>query len=439
MDFDDRAARSSTQSITRISLEETAMLEAIKAIDLQETNGDAIHLMVRDGRRHWLARTAFGEVSASVDEEASVTDRNSVEHREDGSSDAGVHLPLSDRITWFLNSIDDDEPMIGLANGTTAVISGSHTSAAIDLVPWKGPAPQRLEITLEASATMPLTRFARTLAAARLMPSGLEEFRYPTPPMWLRISDRTVVLSVDWRDFAPTGSVYSIDADVVEGSAVVAIDHSRIDRFLRGLDSILPIENESDSVPGMTPEVMIGVGHAAAVTGVGSGVGSGIGETGASDAGYAGLGTTSAGLSRTMLVIGTDEWRLVLPVVDVLAERWATQVNDQLRGFAATEVTSTSWVVDLEQCVVEVGLHHGHPDQVRVTTCLATGVTDSEDLLRELSTLNAASTGERLWCAEGCLWAAMDLPCTRIDDLRTAVTQISTVAHKYAPLLAALG
>ena len=412
------------------------MLEATKAIDLQETNGDAIHLVVRDGRRYWLARTAFGEVSASVDQDVSLIDNSSTEQGAAVDGDAGVHLPLSDRITWFLNSIDEDEPMIGLADGTTAVISGSHTSAAIDLVPWKGEAPQPLEITLEASATLPLTRFAKTLAAARLMPSGLEEFRYPTPPMWLRIADRSVVLSVDWRDFAPTGSVYSIDADVVEGSALVAIDHSRIDRFLRGLDSILPIESESESMPGMSPEVMIAVGHAPAGSDL---AGSGSVGSGSTESGSTGSGSAGSGVSRPMLVIGTDEWRLVLPVVDVLAERWATQVNDQLRSFAATEVTSTSWVVDLEQCVVEVGLHHGHPDQVRVTTCLATGVTDSEDLLRELSTLNAASTGERLWCAEGCLWAAMDLPCTRIDDLRAAVTQISTVAQKYAPLLAALG
>ena len=419
MDFDDRSARSIPQSITRISLEETAMLEAAKALDLQEVKGDAIHLMVGDGSRRWLARTEFGEVSANIGRDASSDHRDG----EVASGEAGhpteVHLPLSDRVTWFLNSIEDDEPMVGLANGTTAVISGEHTSAAIDLVPWSGPAPVPYEVILEATARLPLTRFAKTLAAARLMPSGVEEIRYPTPPMWLRISDRSVALSVDWRDFAPTGSVYSMDANSVEGSALVAIDHSRIDRFLRGLDSILPIENESDSVPGMTPEVMIGVGHTSAESDLDA------------DAGTV--------VSRPMLVIVTDEWRLVLPVVDVVAERWSSQVNEQLRGFSVTEVTSASWVVDLEQCVVEIGIHHGHPDQVRVTTCLATGVTDSEDLLRELSTLNAASTGERLWCADECLWAAMDLPCTRIDDLRSAVTQISTVAHKYAPLLAALG
>ena len=125
--------------------------------------------------------------------------------------------------------------------------------------------------------------------------------------------------------------------------------------------------------------------------------------------------------------------------MDVLAERWSAPINEQLKGLAATEVTSTSWVVDLEQCVVQVDLQAGHPDQVRITTCLATGVTDSEDLLREISSLNAASTGERLWCAQECLWAAIDLPCTRVEDVRTAVTHISTVAHKYAPLLAALG
>jgi hypothetical protein len=374
--------------VTKITLEESALLEACKALDLQETDGDAIHMVLRGGRRHWLARTVHGQFSATVDDHT--------------LGEVDLHLALSDRITWFLTSIEDNEPSIGIVDGSKAVIASTHTSVTIDLIAWEGAAPEPYPITVQASATLPIARFAKTLAAARLMPSGLEPANYPTPPMWLQISPRSVGLHVDWRDFTPTTSTYTMEAEETEETAVVAIDHLRIDRFLRSIDGILPFEEDT--------ELSIAVGEIALESG-----------------------------SQPVVVLTAEDWQLALPVVDVLADRWGRQVNDQLREFTPTEIASTSWVVDLEQCVVSVSLQAGHPDQVRISTCLATGVTDSEDLLRELSHLNAASRGERLWCADECLWAAMDLPCTRIDDLRSAVQQISTVADKYAPLLTALG
>lgn len=378
--------------VTRITLEESALLEACKALDLQETDGDAIHLVLRNGRRHWLARTSHGQFSATVDDHT--------------LGDVDLHLALSDRITWFLTSIEDNEPSIGIVEGTKAVIASTHTSVTIDLITWEGPAPEPHTITVQATATLPIERFAKTLAAARLMPSGLEPAHYPTPPMWLQISHGSVSLNVDWRDFTPTTSAYTMEADETVDSAVVAIDHLRLDRFLRSVDGVLPFEEET--------ELTIGIGEMA-----------------------------FADRSQPVVVLSADDWQIAMPVVDVLADRWGRQVNEQLSGLnvsgsTSTEITSTSWVVDLHHCVVTVSLQAGHPDQARISTCLATGVTDTADLLRELSNLNAASQGERLWCADECLWAAMDLPCTRLDDLRSAVQQIGTVASKYAPLLTAL-
>jgi hypothetical protein len=379
--------------VTKITLEESALLEACKALDLQETDGDAIHMVLRGGRRHWLARTTHGQFSATVDDHT--------------LGEVDLHLALSDRITWFLTSIEDNEPSIGMADGSKAVIASTHTSVTIDLIAWEGPAPEPYPITVQASATLPIARFAKTLAAARLMPSGLEPAHYPTPPMWLQISPGSVGLNVDWRDFTPTTSTYTMEADATEETAVAAIDHLRIDRFLHSVDGVLPFEEDT--------ELTIGIGEMTLESG-----------------------------SQPVVVLIAEDWQLALPVVDVLADRWGRQVTEQLREFAATgltltETSSTSWVVDLEHCVVQVGLQAGHPDQVRISTCLATGVTDSADLLRELSNLNAASQGERLWCADECLWAAMDLPCTRLDELRTTVTRVGTVAQKYAPLLTGLG
>lgn len=376
-----------TTPLTTLTSFELGLMEAARALDMREADGEAVHLRLRDHRRHWLVQTPHGQLSFGVDDA-------------DLKPDVDLHLPLSDRISWFSDIVHADDPTLGVADATTAVIGSSEAWTAIDLVPWHGDAPQPWAVRDIASAVLPLGRFMRTLASARVLPSGTDEQRYPFPPMWLTLGDTGVNLHVDWRDFLPSRATYSMAVDSMDGSGTTSLPHRRIDEFLRSAAA----HTDHDDDPPLT--VAIAEVH-------------------------------RAGSWHPAVSLRCDSWHFTAVAQDVLAERWASRVHEQLEDFRITDSDPTKWLVSVDQRPVHVRLYGGHPDVVRASAALNTGLSDTLELLREISTLNGASTGVRYWFEDGTVWAAVDLPCTRMNDLAVAVRQVAQAATAYGPLLGA--
>jgi hypothetical protein len=105
--------------------------------------------------------------------------------------------------------------------------------------------------------------------------------------------------------------------------------------------------------------------------------------------------------------------------------------------FETVDRHDTEWIVRHRGVQVRLKLHAGQPDIVRVSTVLLESATESIELLRELSQLNAAATGVRHWFEEGTVRTAIDVSCADIDGLGNAVVSIVRATATYAPMLAA--
>lgn len=375
-----------TAPITTLTPYEVDLMQAARALELREVAGEAIHLHVHRQRRRWLVQTPHGQLTFSV------TDA-------DLDPDLDLHLPLSDRVSWFTDASRHEQPSLGIVDGSTAVIGDEDLWAAIDLVHWHGEAPQPWAVRESASADVPLHRFLRTLTAARVLPTGADEQRHPWPPMWLHLGDNGVGLHVDWRDFLPSRATYTMAVESMQGTGTMNLPHRRIDDFMRSIAHAIDHHDDELLLTIALAEVYRDGGWEPAVT------------------------------------LRCSSWQLTVVAHDVLAERWAAQVEEQLEDFTITDRDPARWLVAVDQRPVHVRLYSGHPDVARVSAALSTGVDETLDLLRELSTLNGASTGVRYWFEDDAVWAAVDLPCARLADLASTVRTVAGAAADYGPLL----
>lgn len=369
-------------ALTRVTATELAWLDAATALNPDEVSGDAIHIRLRSGYRDWLVETRYGQFHACV-----------VDH--DLKPPAQIDLALSDRLRWFREP--DDDLRLGVADDTTAVLFDEHTSVAIDLVTTNRTTPPHWTFHTFASAEMPFQRFASTIRAARGLPTGVDPTTYPSPPMWLQINPAGVGLHVDWRDFLPSRSTLRMAADAIHGEATAALPHTIVQHFVNELSMVM------DSESSLT----VGIGDVEIADGL-----------------------------RRAVILKCPEWTLVLWTIDVLAKRWGTIVEEQLESFTIVDQEPDEWLITVTGQAVRVQLHTGHPDTARISTSLGTGYTESLDLLRELSALNAASTGVRFWFDNTTLWAATDLECTRLEHLSDAVRAVAKAGIDYGPLIA---
>lgn len=382
-----------TVQLGTITMPEIRVLgAAVNSIDVNEREGEALHLLVRPGGRTWIVEGSTGQLVFGADD-PTVT----VEQR--------TWLPVSERIRRFADCFDSELAQLSLVDGVTVVAECVNVSAAIDLVKTNRSQPQPLDFERTAGVVVPLAEFIGLLWSARNMPSGgMGDVKYPTPSMWMQMHDGMLGLHVDWSDFLPSRSTYRMITTRYEGSATVAIPHNTLENFLR---QVRAFDDTDDELL-----VTISVGT-----------------------------TWHDGTEREVLALEADGWQIALWLVDPLKERWSTDVEKAFddAGLQVLESDESEWLVAQPTHNVRVKVHHGSPDVARVTALLVTDVEENLELLRELGALNAASSGVRYWLEDGVVRAAADVPCTALNTLAGAVREVSKCAAAYTPMLAMLG
>lgn len=374
--------------VTTVTEEELRLLgAAVNSIDVDETKGEAMHLRTTPGRRSWVIESDTGQFVLDVPDPEVTTLMGP--------------LALSERIRRFGDMFDDDTLALSLADDRTIVASTGDATAAIDLV-VTDEAPVPWAFAREATVTVPFRSFLGMLWSARNMPSGLGDSSYPMPTMWMQIGDGWVGLHVDWTDFLPSRATYRIRSQRHDGDATVAIPHHLLESFLRMVPSALGGDDELQ----LTIEV----------------------------------GTVARDQhDRPALQLRCEGWQLTLWLVQPLLGRWERKVDDELGELQVLERDHGTWLIGGFDREVVLQLHHGHPDVVRVSAALVGPVEESLELLRELSALNAASTGVRFWLEGGAVHTAADVPCTALAALADTVRHVGNAADAYAPMLALLG
>lgn len=385
----------SLQHLTTVEPRELKLLRgASNALDLDETTGEALFLIVCNGGRIWVVESALGQLCMTV------TDHSL-------SRDSDAQFALSDRVRYFAECFDEHPLSLSLADDATVVATAGPATAAIDLV--VAPDEMRREFTFEATAEVVVTlrQFTQLMWSARCLPAGINDINYPTPPMWLGVGEGTIGLHVDWRDFLPSRATYRLAWRRGHGSGTVPIPHKAIEDFLQHV----PIEHDVTSDLDDDIELTIELGH--------------------NDTGFK---------SRPAVRFSASHWSMLFFLDDPLADRWASKVEAELERskFPILDQRPTEWIVGHLDMSVRVKLHAGHPDIARVSAVLLEGATESIELLRELSQLNAAATGVRHWFEDGTVRVATDVTCTNLTSLATAVVDVATAASVYAPMLTAL-
>ncbi|MEY4338535.1 MAG: hypothetical protein RLZ14_385 [Actinomycetota bacterium] len=384
----------SIQHLTSVEPRELKLLRgAANALDIDETAGEALFLIVSDGVRCWVAENSRGQLFVTV------TDRELRRNSEE-------QFALSSRVRYFAECFDEHPLVLGLADDATVVAQAGPATAAIDLVDAPAAMRQRLEFEPTAEAVVTLRQFMGLLWSARCMPSGIDDIDYPMPPMWLGIGDGTAGLHVDWRDFTASRATYRLNWRRGYGSSTVSIPHKTIEDFLQHA----PIDHDVTSDLDHDIELTIEVGH--------------------NDTGFR---------SRPAIRFSAADWSLVLFLDDPLTDRWASKIEAEFEraDIKVLDQQANEWMVGSLGTSVRVKLHAGHPDVARVSATLLDGVDESIELLRELSQLNAASTGVRHWFEDGTIRVATDVACNNLSALAASVNDVARAVTTYAPMLAA--
>lgn len=379
------------EPFTRLESRDIELLNiGLAALEPSEADGEALWLRSFEDGRQWIIETKHGCFCFQVDDHTGVPDEHGF-------------VPVSDRIRRFCLVAGEEGIDLLLAGHRTVIAQCGSLSAAVDTVMPHSCPPSPWQLRETATMVVSAKSLADLLASARTLPSGVCETEFPVPPMWLQISDESVGLHVDWTDFGVTKATYRLTPERRGGHALVAIPHRLIENALR----MAPLWNDLDEEP-----VDLTVA----------------------------IGTTED--DRRAISLRTDAWNLWLWLSDPLEDRWAVTVDDALvsaRGVAVIDHEGTEWAVRSDQQQVRIVLHHGHPDVARVSTPLLNHAEESLELLRELSQLNAASSGVRYWFADDVVWAACDVPGTVIESqLVPAITSVATAAALYRPMIAAL-
>lgn len=384
----------SQQHLTTITPREVKLLRAaIHGLGIDETLGQALFLSVGHGGRSWIVESPLGRMCIVIRDRECTTF-------------PPAELALSDRLRIFAHAFDDEPLVLSLADDATVVATAGPASAAIDLVERADAWPSDCDFTATASAAVTLRQLTKILWAARCVPAGVDEFNYPAPPMWLGIDTKGLGLHVDWRDFLPSRATYRLAWRKGFGAATVSIPHADMLDFLQQV----PIDDDvlSDLDDDMELTVEIGT-------------------------------LTSNGATRSAVCFSAGEWSALFFTNEPLKNRWELQIDNQLDrpDFETVDRHDTEWIVRHRGVQVRLKLHAGQPDIVRVSTVLLESATESIELLRELSQLNAAATGVRHWFEEGTVRTAIDVSCADIDGLGNAVVSIVRATATYAPMLAA--
>ncbi len=376
-----------------ISVPEIRVLgAAVNSIDVNEREGEALHLRVYPTGRQWIVESSAGQLVLDVDDPEAQTDDM-------------PWLPVSERIRRFADCFDSDPVQLSLVDDTTVVATAGNVSAAIDLVHPQSPTPEPWELHRSASVVVPLAEFIGLLWSARNMPSGgMGDTKYPAPTMWLQFGAGWLGLHVDWSDFLPSRSTYRMKVTRQDGHTTAAVPHNTLENFLRHVRAY----DDTDEELNVT--ISVGAVH-------------------------------HNGTDRDALCLTADGWRLTLWLVDPLTERWAKDVEKALEDadLKVAQANGDDWLVAIDGPDVRIKLHHGAPDVARVTALLVTHVEETIELLRELGALNAASSGVRYWLEDGVVRSATDVPCTALNTLGGVVREVSRCAANYTPMLAALG
>ena len=380
--------------LTAITTREMKLLRAgTHGLGINETTGQALFLTVGHGGRTWVVDSPLGQMHISIRDSECTMSPN-------------AEFALSDRLRIFAECFDDDPLVLTLADDATVVATSGPASAAIDLVEVVSARPRSLEFTATASAEVTVRQLTRLLWSARCMPAGVEEFNYPPPPMWLGIDAGGLGLHIDWRDFIPSRATYRLAWRKGFGAATVSIPHRDVIDFLQQV----PIDDDVLSDLDDDVELTVEIGT-----------------------------VTGDGATRHAVCFSGGEWWAMFFVSEPLSSRWESQVEIQLGrpDFEKVDHQGTEWIVRHRSVPVRLKLHAGQPDIVRVSTVLLESASESFELLRELSQLNAAATGVRHWFEDGTVRAAIDVSCADIDSLGTAVVNIVRATTTYAPMLAA--
>ena len=376
--------------IATLSAADVRLLDAaVHTLDVDEPAGEAMFLRTDRAGRHWLLEGAAGQVT--IDLPGGVPGEN-----------AHDWLPLPERVRRLAVAAQADEIALSLVDDCTVLAGCGEVSAAIDLVDRVGAPPARRDFVTAASAVVDLPAFRLALWTARCMPSGLRESEYPTPPMWLQFGGGAVGLHVDWEDFLVSRATYRVPARLESGTAIAAIPHGLLAVFLEALQG-----GDDEEA-----EVTISVGMAQDEVG-----------------------------NRPALTVEGSGWRLLLWRRDPLMERWADLVmaGIEMAGSVIVDREAHAWILDHGGTEVRVQLHHRSPDVARVSAVVAAPVSETIELLRELSQLNASATYLRFWMDDDAARVAMDLRCTELGSLAPAIREVATAASAYSPMIAAIG
>lgn len=363
---------------------------AIAAVRPKETHGELLRLRPRDGHREWWIEGQYGRAIIRI--------------ADSESKDVPRWFTACERLLRFAEAFGDRGPVaISVVDGHTMMAEVDGVSAAIDSTQTDADGPDSFLFQLTAECTVSLHDFTMALWSARSMPLGIEEDSYPCPTMWLRVGSNWAGLHVDWSDFVHSRSTYRIEAKKGSGDHTVSLPHGLVDSFL----GPLPFDDQM----GEPAELNLAVGTV----------------------------SLPGGRTREALRIEHEGIDWYAWLTDPLELRWATKVEEELEraGVDVRDHHGTEWHCAHEGTHVRVRLHSGNPDIVRVSATLLTGVSESLELLRELSHLNAAATGVRYWLQDDTVRIAYDVKCVSLAGLGAAVEDVATAAATYAPVLAA--
>lgn len=396
--------------VTTIDGYDIGLLQAGRAaLGVDEVAGEALHLGVAPDGRTWIIESEIGQFTAALSGalDDGDDDAPAVASPGDGCSE---WFAVSERLVRFGESLLGESIRLSVADERTMVATVDGLSAAVDLVIQDGHRPEPWEVTATASATVPLRQFMAALWAARCLPSGVDQAGYPMPTMWMQVGDGSLGLHVDWSDFIPSQATYRCDADTTGQPTTVAIPHAELGAFL-GDAAVTLVE------PDVEVRVEIGV-------------------------------ALHEGRLREALVLRGGPWRLLLWLQHPLRSRWSARIDVELAdddievlttdGLDWTLVAGDPPLPDGCRPQVRITLHHGHPDIARVSAAITPHVAESLELLRELSALNAASTGVRFWLEDDTVFAATDVRCSALSTLPSAVHSVARAVTAYGSVLAAL-
>lgn len=375
-------------------------------LSLDDAGIDALWLRVAPAGRTWLLETPEGRVTYRVASAAPA----------DASPDPAIQrwLPIPERIMRVAAAggpDPSDDAVLTLVDGTTAVLTCPETSGAIDLVVGALP-PTTHSWIVSSDVTTPSNRLDGLLWSAYAIPNAMHEQRNrPFPPMWLRLDETGITFHVDWNDAGSGKATFRCEGEFDGEPVTVPIRPNPLHAFLH------QITYQSFAEP---PAALCTVS---------------VGEIEFDD---------DTRTRRRAVEIRHGDAALTLWVADPMVERWGREVE---KAIAAADVDvigneDSEWLLRSFGVDVRITLHHGHPDHVRASAVVCTGLVETAEVLREVNQLNGVSAGPRFVLSDGTIHAVADVPCHERGQIAPMLTRaldaIVTDARRYAPLLGVL-